>query len=110
MTAATATRNTAPTEAEIRQRIASDLRAIDFDALIHDAAAAINYVAPIDRGPAYRGALWDNLRPKEAARLEELLDAVYEADGALRVLLVDRITRAALTFAAEFPDAPRVQP
>jgi hypothetical protein len=53
-------------------------------------------------------AIWKDLRPSEAVRLLELL---YEAEQRVRGAAVELVIRqyvdAALTFAAEFPNAPR---
>ena len=45
-----------------------------------DLIRLVDYVPPAERGPAYDARLWDDLRPAEAARLDELLDGVYDLD------------------------------
>jgi hypothetical protein len=53
------------------------------------------------------GLLWTNLNPSEQARLEELIDTVYDMSGSLEAQVVDATVHAALTFAAEYPNARR---
>lgn len=104
MSAATASQLT---EAEIRAEIDRTLDPIaaDIGSLIYDYQGPINYVAPDQGEPA---SLWRNLRPSEAQRLDELQGAMYrELEPVIDALIRDAVVKAALTFAAEYPDAPR---
>lgn len=110
--AATTIERTSVDEPDVRRRVREDItRHVDWSQVIHEAAGGIIYVAPTERGPGYSGALWDNLRPSEAARLDELLNRAWDqAEPTMSKLLEDAITEAAMAFAREFPDAPRAIP
>ncbi len=57
------------------------------------------------------GDVWENLRPSEARRLRQLTDhAINELASDLEQRIITRLTVAVLTFAAEYPDAPRCKP
>lgn len=106
MTTATA----APlTEAEIRAAIedALDHSTIDIGQLIYSFLQPIDYIPEPERANC-RPALWDNLRPSEAARLSELVERVYcDLEPEIERMIADAVVGAALAFAAEYPDAPR---
>lgn len=109
---------TAPTEAEIREAAQDALRAVieehggGWDVpWVYDLCTPIRY-AP-DDGPMLDTSPWTDLRPSQAARLDALVDGIYEtadklmAETAARV--AEAVVEAALTFAAEYPDAPRAK-
>jgi hypothetical protein len=108
---------TAPTEDEIREAVrrASDTSRFDVGQLVYDLLRPLHYVRPAERGPAYGDGpkLWDDLRPSQAARLDDLSDAVYTEGNSLEATLIETlremVIRAALTFATEYPDAPRAK-
>lgn len=102
-----------PTEAEIRAALASALEdsSIDIGAWVHELLRPLTYAPPEDRGPNYPDGLWDDLRPSQHAYLEGLREEVYAKVQPMEEEITTRITelvvRAALDFAAAFPDAPR---
>jgi hypothetical protein len=101
----------APTEREIRA-ILEPAKAAMADSLgeaIHEATSLIGYTYPHERAEAYVGGVWDNLRPSEEGRLEGHIEAAYtDLYDSLAQAIVDRVTTAALRFAKEYPNAPRV--
>jgi hypothetical protein len=55
--------------------------------------------------------LWDDLRPNEAERLNELVEgAVKRAHEQARAVILHELVVAGLVFAAEYPAAPRGKP
>lgn len=108
--------NQAPTEAEIRAAVAGAVIDCGYD--IGDAAfalaAPIRYLTPAE-DPEHvlsTHCLWDDLRPSQAERLSELMEEIFtKGDLIIEQEVLPRIrglvAEAALTFAAEFPDAPR---
>lgn len=106
---------TAPTETEIREAIqaAVDDSSVDLGEWVYEILSPIQYTPPAARGGGYDDTehLWDDLRPTQDARLAELREAIYSAVQADERKIVKRIqemaVQAALTFAQEFPDAPR---
>jgi hypothetical protein len=100
---------TAPlTEAAIREAVRSAAAGADVGELVCEFLAPIRYVPRGERGPAYRGALWDDLRASETARLDAIIEQVYQdLEGLICDSIETRVVAAALTFAAEYPDAPR---
>jgi hypothetical protein len=92
------------TEEEIRGLINENLGPFDVGEAISRVIALISYD---DDDPVHEGLLWTNLDPSEQARLEELIDTVYDMSDSLKAKVVDATVRAALTFAAEYPNAPR---
>lgn len=110
----TATANRAPTEAELRAIIErhQDQRLPD------PADFAFAFVSPIEYVPEdeignHVNRVWDNLRPEEAERLTQLMDEVFTVAERELAIVEERCreaaVRAALTFAAEYPDAPRAR-
>ena len=71
----------------------------------------LQYAPEDERLPSYRYGLWDDLRPSEDAYLTGLCDAIYEEIQPIQrdvtARIADAVVRAALTFAAAYPDAPR---
>jgi hypothetical protein len=118
----TATRSSAPTEAEIRAMLAE--RAVKWP---HDNAErqlaeavdtafdTIGYIE-LDELESNGGLhalsdLWADLRPSEIIRLHLLVSEARErAYGAAWEAIVREVVAAGLAFAAEFPNAPRAQP
>jgi hypothetical protein len=106
---------TAPTEQEIRAavRAALDDSDIDIGEWVHELVAPISYSAPSERGEAYEPALWDDLRPSQAALLQSLIEVIYTKSDALQnevlARIEDYVVEAGLAFAAEHPDAPRAK-
>jgi hypothetical protein len=112
----------APTEEEIRSAVkaALDERGdIDIGQWVHDLAAPIGYHArdldaPRGTGTSWSSpCLWDDLRPTEAERLSDLLEAIYHQADAWEAEVLAKITEAVVAagvqFAAEYPDAPRAR-
>jgi hypothetical protein len=104
----------APTEAEIRTAVEGALgrsREIDVGSWVHELVQPIAYYPPEDRINRPPDCLWDNLRPSEAERLSALVEQIYVAADEWETYVVQQITErilaAGLTFASEFPDAPR---
>ncbi len=57
------------------------------------------------------GVLWRDLRPSEADRLVELVNAATErAAERCEAIILEELTAAGVAFAAEHPDAPRGEP
>jgi len=101
----------APTEAEIRAILQAVEEEIDenLGEVVNVATSLIDYEVPERRGEAYSGSVWDDLRESEANRLRLILDeCAHDLYKDLTRLIIDRVTAAALTFAAEYPDAPRL--
>ncbi len=109
---------TAPTAAEIREAVDKLVAHRESYAepsnLVYDLSAAIRYTPPDEDTPETISAecLWDDLRPSQAARLAELHEEVYtKFDALIEQEVVARlrefVVEAAMTFAAEYPDAPR---
>ncbi len=104
---------TAPTEAEIREAVqeALDASTIDISEWVFEMSTPILYIPPAERLNGNRGALWDDLRPSQAAYLTALQEAIDGEAQAIEKEVTDRlaeaIVRAALDFASTFPDAPR---
>ena len=98
------TTNQPPTEGEIRALINENLGPFEVGEAISQVTALISYD---DADPVHEGRLWTNLDPSEQARLEELIDTVYDMADAFEAQVVDATIHAALTFAAEYPNAPR---
>ena len=106
---------TTVTEAEIREAADAAVadKLADFGELVFPLSAPIRYLLPEedpDRS-LRRVGLWDDLRPSQAARLAELGEAIYTKSDLMQQDIIARIrefvVEAALTFAAEYPDAPR---
>jgi len=121
-----------PTEAEIREAI--DERLTEMAGQVFDqqddlgnalervaitaAAPIVDYAVEVLEGLGHGGGwepmrdvpagLWRDLRPSEALRLRELMsEASRRAADRARTLIVDELVAAAMTFEAEYPDAPR---
>src|SRR5215213_5205284 len=94
MTAAIA--NRPPTEAEIRAFIEE-----------HGKASQLNDA--ITRLVAMGDEVWSDLRPSEEERLHELFDRVRELADKFEAEVVQATVRAAMQFAAEYPEAKRVE-
>jgi hypothetical protein len=123
MATATVSRGTPPTEAEIRQALAEfvaepmkhgdDSPRAKLDEAIDKAMDVVGYVHidPVDEiAVTTCSDLWSDLRPSEARRLAEIVaEAKDRALEAAWVVIVKEVTRAGLTFAAEYPDAPRAR-
>lgn len=113
---------TAPTEAEIREAISERLAKYPGDNHIRTLVEAIEkafdtiaYVeldeqGQYDFGTPFLSDIWADLRPSEASRLGQLV-----RDGSIRALKVlddalrAEVVAAAMQFAAEHPDASRVE-
>lgn len=107
MAAATATVNRPPTEAEIREVIADNtIFDADFGTVIHRYVSAIAF-GPDEYGIDEDSRIWTDLRPSETKRLGDLIDEVYDLADKFQAEVVEATVRAALTFAAEYPDATR---
>jgi hypothetical protein len=117
---ATATAQRPITEADIRNHLAVRSEQYPHDnprkkmaEAISEAFDPIGYVqlSPEDEagfGSKVLSDLWDDLRPSEAKRLHDLIaEHVKEALEASWAAVVSEVVAAALTFAAEYPDAPR---
>jgi len=94
---------TAPTEGEIRALVDAPVVDVtdEIGATVYDIVRVLQ-----DEG------LWTDLRPSQEKRLEDLIESVYAKTDAFVVdELIPAIrgfaVEAALTFAAEYPDAPR---
>jgi hypothetical protein len=108
-----------PTEGEIRAAVqeAIDRSDIDIGAWTYQILQPLGYIPPEDRGPGWeRNAdlqLWDDLRPSQDAVLEGLIESVHREVQPIEAEVIDRIreavVRAALAFAAQYPDAPRAE-
>lgn len=105
---------TAPTEADIRaviDRHKDDRRPDPWD-FASAFTSAVDYIPEDERGIG-ENHVWANLRPSEEARLNELLSEVFNLASreveALEQRLWEATVNAAMTFAAEYPDAPRVE-
>ena len=104
---------TAPSEQEIREAVqaALDDSSVDIGEWVHTMLAPLLFVPPGERGPAYEVGLWDDLRPSQAERLDNLIEGVYiriqPLEEEVTTKIREAIVEAALTFAAEYPDAPR---
>lgn len=110
---------TAPTEAEIREAIEDRNRRYRKDAsdrlaeAVDTALDALAYIEIDDGLGDHSGAvvlsdLWTDLRPSEAARLRELIDVARQRLlASLWPMVVDAALEAGVTFAREYPDAPR---
>lgn len=114
--------STAPTADEILQIIAARTARYPIDSLdakldeaIGNAFDAIGYVSldeqgAYDIGAAFLSDTWGDLRPSEAARLGEIISEAQErAEEKARAAIIEEVIGAALTFAAEYPDAPRAE-
>jgi hypothetical protein len=115
----------APTEEEIRAAIEAEIAEYPSDNGLRNLGEAIDRLAdPIDwhlsgdedesdedGTPHQLGDnVWRNLRPTEAARLRLLVErAKLSAFAMAREAIVREIVAAGLTFAAEYPDAPRAR-
>jgi hypothetical protein len=97
--------NQPPTEEEIRGLINENLGPFDVGEAIAQVTALISY----DDDPVHEGLLWTNLDPSEQARLEELIDTVFDMSDSLEAQVVDATVRAAMTFAGEYPKARRAR-
>ena len=94
----------APTEANVRATIAAHVKRYGLDISSNDDA-----YHPFDALASCEGSSpWRDLRPSESARLEAIITAA-EARAWARChdALVEEAVAAALTFAGEYPDAPR---
>lgn len=113
---------TAPTEAEIRAliddrsaRYPNDSIEHHLDHVLDKAFDTIGYVdldeqGQRDFGSTFLSDTWADLRPSEADRLGELIAAArQQAAERARAAIVEEVVAAALTFAAEYPDAPRAK-
>jgi hypothetical protein len=61
-----------------------------------------------DAGDDAPDSLWRDLRRSEARRLRELVtDAIAAATRRCEAVILEELTAAGVTFAAEHPDAPR---
>lgn len=108
---------TAPTEAEIRGASSATFPrdSDEVASLVFELAGPLRWVPPtelVTGATVNDDCLWDDLRPSQAARLQELYDDIYpKVDVLIQQEVVPRIrelvVEAALTFAAEYPDAPR---
>ena len=98
------------TEAIVREAVrgALERETTDVGALVDQYLGPIHWIPRGERvAGAYRGALWDDLRPSEAERLAELAGSVYDLEESIERMITDAVVAAALAFAAEFPEAPR---
>ncbi len=98
---------TAPTEAEIRaavdEGLEKDPTGPDFGDVIYRYTSNLDW----DEDQTTAPGVWRDLRPSERERLRELLSEVYEIEETFHAMTVEAAVKAALTFAAEFPDVPR---
>jgi hypothetical protein len=130
----TATAQKPITEAEIREALAArgnesssgsttprpgepklraELRgiAMDYAQAIGEAAFLTLETTAAEYGDLSGAQPWRDLRPSEAFRLQSLIDdAIAAAVEVAQAAILDNLTAAALTFAAEYPDAPRAVP
>lgn len=128
-----ATAHQAPTEAEIRAVIEERmlLEAGHVVDEMDDLDAALRRVAIVASDPLVEsgrqtleggrgvwepvapppdGSLWGDLRPSEAVRLSQLVQAAAErASARCRAIVIEELVGAGVQFAAEHPDAPRVR-
>jgi hypothetical protein len=91
---------TAPSESEIRDALAEEMVA-----RVGDHSGDVVY----DASEPLRG-LWDHdeFRATETQAWGNLIEKVYyDADEAFAAFLLDALTRVGVSFAAEYPDAPR---
>lgn len=115
----TATANRAPTADELRsllRQVADGDRSgdIDIGAWVYRVTQPIHYAEPGEGGDE-PGVLWTcmyrNLTMAECKRLSGLLEGVYREADAIQEEAIARIIElavsAGLTFAEEYPDAPR---
>ena len=110
---------TAPTEAEIRALFAEyNVERDLFSELEEEVGKAVDAATDMIYVPDEQTIgvpfIWDNLRPTERERLDYLIESVFNeinhgAVPKLVSLIVEQTIQAALTFAAEYPDAPRVR-
>jgi hypothetical protein len=105
---------TTPTEAEIRAEIEACATSHANHGRDRLGEAIMEYVDSIRYDPGTGDdsplgeAIWTDLRPSEVLRLQELLcDAERRATQGAHELSIREYVAAALTFAAECPDAPR---
>jgi hypothetical protein len=115
---------TAPTEQDIRASLDAFLEASSpmsvgtmRDALreaIRDVGDALDCAAFTalgsvdDAGDDAPDSLWRDLRRSEARRLRDLVtDAIGAATRRCEAVILEELTAAGVTFAAEHPDAPR---
>jgi hypothetical protein len=93
---------TAPTEAEIRETITAAMPAAA--GTIGDRAYELTFSIRY---------LWGDLPPSQGARIEALIEEAQAAIEALEPEVLGRVREAvaaaAMTFAAEYPDAPRAR-
>ena len=99
---------TAPTEAEIRA-IIEEYSIGDPAELAFDVIQAVHYIPDNERRGGSMNRVWTDLRHTEAERLTELLDDVFTLAEKCKQQLEDATVAACLTFAAEYPDAPRAK-
>lgn len=112
---ATATAQGAPTEAEIREAVYAVQPNAPEDHvgnLVYELCLPLRYLAPAEDQWLNKACLWDDLRPSEAARLDDLLEDVYEkVDVVIKQDVMNRIREivvdAMLAFAKEYPEARR---
>lgn len=115
---------TAPTEQEVRASLVAFLEASSpmsvgtmRDALrcaIRDVGDALDCAAftalesEYDAGDDAPDSLWRDLRRSEARRLRELVTGAIDAAASrCEAIILEELTAAGVTFAAEHPDAPR---
>jgi hypothetical protein len=118
MATATVSRGTPPTEAEIRQALVervsrSDSPHVKLGEAIDTAMDVVGYIEldmADDLSVPALSDLWSDLRPSEARRLAEIVDEAKDrALEAAWEIIAEEAVQAALTFAAEYPDAPRAR-
>ena len=97
---------TAPlTEAEARATIAGHVERFGLDI-----SGSEDAYHPFDAFVCKGSSPWRDLRPSESARLEAIITAAEaRAWARAHAAIVEEAVAAALTFAAEYPDAPRAQ-
>jgi hypothetical protein len=107
----------APTEAEIRERVAASVAAskqIEIGEWVSEMTLPLrawgsdDSPTPMDRALV----LWTDLRPSEAEDLAREVEAIYRTADVLErdavAAITEMIVAAALGFAREHPNAPRV--
>lgn len=117
---------TVPTEAEIREAIASRATLWPHDDPRKALRGAVEGFASFMTSPAYDAFespdpridldddaddIWRDLRPSEARSLDELARAAIErAVRVAEAAIVEELVNAGLAFAGAYPEAPRARP
>lgn len=98
--------------AEIQQWAERSMPAVELRArtLVSRIAGCLVWIPPENRGSAYVGPFWDDIRSKEDRHLRALLEAAaIELEHGLAIRIVERLAQVAAEYQRDYPNSLRLE-